>query len=194
MSASSFGGERCPHCGGITRAEAHDELRWVCGACGGPVIPGVSIEAIGDDGRASLVKALRETRAALAGSLSAVVAGLVAMGLALIALVALSFAWRVVGVVTGAGAILAIVQSFVLRRVRASREKEAARALDDAWKRAAAALARANGGAITPRELATATRVSDEVAERALATLSADGDAHADVGDDAEIRYRLERR
>ena len=137
-----------------------------------------------------LVLAHRARTARVGWAVAAIVLGVSAFG----AFVAAAIAWLVSHL---AGAIVfPIVLIFaafaIVARTRAKASAaEAKRALDAAWAGAAAQIVAAHGGETTAAELARTMHLSEPEAEAILSTLSSTDRARIDVGDDAELHYRV---
>lgn len=182
---------RCPHCGGITRALPHDELRWVCGVCGGPLVPldpGDELTLLAKD---ALREAHEARGAATAWRLVAWATGFgAALGLGLGAVLA----WASLGAAIGpaiAGALLAVL---ALRFAgRGAKRRESARA---AWERAWAAEVDELlvGGSLTPAEIARKVKVPESEIGAIVARLSAEDRVRVDVGDDAQLHVTSRAR
>jgi len=172
--------------------ESSNTLRWVCGACGGPRVPGLDGPRMAPHAR--IVADLARARRTRDGGR---IVGAISLALAVMALLALAPAglvWPASHLATAivAGTSLLIGAVAVATYVLYTRSKrDFARALDDAWT-AAAAVVGGGQAAITAPDLAVTMRVSDAVAERLLSNLSASSRARVDVGEDAELRYRIE--
>jgi hypothetical protein len=180
--------ELCPHCGGQTTSEPSRDLRWVCGACGGARVPGVTLGAAS----VALLARAKSDRTRQTGA-SFVAAGLVAMALFLAAIALLAAvtghgvpAFGAAGLAAADFAVAMGAWRFARKSAAASRD-----ALDGAWANAAALVARKHGGEITARDLARTLKTSELDADAILAKLSAGG-ASVEVDDDAQLHYRVD--
>ena len=183
--APSYGLEKCPHCGGLTAAIAHDELRWVCGACGGPVIPGVDATKLDEEATREL-RAVVKARSGKALR-NVLLATLISFALGFVLLPA-----RWLALALGAASLLvAAFTSFVEGSRREKRHASAELTLLEAWTRAAAYVASARGGFITAKELGELTRISVDDAEEILTRLSVDR-GRVDIGADQQLHYRVD--
>jgi hypothetical protein len=185
-------GDRCPRCGGLTVIEPNRALRWVCGACGAARVPGVDVRSLaaGEAIARDLVSASQARGAEVGWIVGATV---IVLGAALMLMLA-GMAWlasHALGAVLGVVAALIGVLALVARGQAAKRGEASRAALDRAWAAAAEAMVRARGGSTTSDELARLLRVPQGDAEAILTTLSVNDRARIDVGDDAELRYRV---
>jgi hypothetical protein len=180
----------CSACGGRTREEPHRALVWVCAACGAPRVPGAPVEGL--EGLAEgLGRARLERVAAIAWRGGAVVLGMTgAMALALATLLAMAAGHLAAIVLAGLATLLVVLALVAVGRAR-GRDEGMRRALDEAWGTAAERLLVASDGGVSSAWLAGAMRTTEAHAERILASLSARGRARVDVGEDAELRYRV---
>ncbi len=180
---------RCPHCEAVARVEPKGlgpTLRWVCGVCGGPRMPG----AVG--GKVAMTP-LREAKASEARATRLRVRSwsltLVAVVLTLVA----PAGWSV-GLPWGLFVVGAIVSmGFALkgRSLTASAMADANEALDRAWLAAAEDLAGRAQHGITVAELAERLKIDPARAERLLSKLAVGDRTRIDVGEDAEVRYSV---
>ena len=189
---SPFAGTPCPHCGGTTTIEKHRALRWICGACGGPIVPvdatGLPWLARSNAELASLVRAKRTRAIAFgwtAGMIMLVVSALLALGLGGLLLLV---AWLPSAILGGLGVVLFALGMAMRSRARAS-DAIAQTELDAAWESVADEVLRARGGDVTAKDLAQAMRTTEAHAETMLSALSLHDRARVAVDDDAELRY-----
>jgi uncharacterized protein YhaN len=183
----------CPHCGGTTTTEPSRALRYVCGACGSPRIPGLQELGVKLDRGATTALAHAKTEWAKHLMARFVGFALVVMALFLAALALVAAATGHGAPAFGAAAIAALdfalataVWSFARARLKASRES-----LDAGWASAASQIAQKRGGRITARELAVAMQTTEADADAILSKLSLGG-ARVEVDDDAQLHYRVE--
>jgi hypothetical protein len=181
--------DTCPHCGGRAIVEPSAALRWACGVCGGARILG-----LGAPPSAPVVRALvgaRQKRAAAIGwgvaAFGLAFAGFAAAGLALI----LWFASHAAGVVVGVVAAMVLIGALRARSARARGQAQWTAELDVAYAAAAEQLAKERGGAITSADVAQAMRIDVAVADAILGALAVQSNVRVDVGDDAELHYRV---
>jgi hypothetical protein len=192
MASGLSEADRCPHCGGLTVLQESRTFRWMCGACGGPRVPGQAARSAAEN--AAVVPALREARTARS-------AQLVATGLALAAVIAAALAVsvgavafalsHVAGFVVFPFAILFSIFAVAARRRSLARHGEMIASLDTAWIAAAEAFARTRPTGATAEELAAALYVGLPDAEVLLTRLGAHDGVRIDVGDDASLRVRV---
>jgi ribosomal protein S27AE len=177
---------RCPHCGGITRALPHDDLRWVCGACGGPRIPLDPGDELTERG----VEALREANAARS---AAVAYRLVSWACGFGALLGIGF-----GAVLAAYSLMAALGPaivgalLVVLAIRfGSRSSERGKVARAAWERAWDAevddMLSEGTTSLTPSQIARKVKVPESEIEAIVARLSAEDRVRVDVGDDARL-------
>ena len=183
-------GNRCPHCGAIARVEPKGlgaKLRWVCGVCGGPRMPG------GLGGEAALTP-LREAKASETRSkrlrASFWVFALMATFFTLVALAAwpAAFAWKLFFL------ILAVTPTALAVRARSragSAMADAKEALDRAWLAAAEEVAKVSKNGVTVAELAKRLKIDPVRAEHLLTQLAVHERTRIDVDDEAEVRYSI---
>jgi hypothetical protein len=181
--APSYGLEKCPHCGGLTAAQPDKELRWVCGACGGPIVPGVDAAMLSDEG----VRGLR--RAAL----GAAAARKLPVGEIIAPIACVSLCYFTLG--RPVAMILSLVFTlFAIGGYASRREKRLANArleVEGAWLRAAEILVGARAGYLSAKELAATTRIPVRDAEDILTRLSVDR-GRVDIDADQQLHYRVD--
>lgn len=185
----SDGLETCPNCARRTAALAHPQLRWVCGACGGPVIPGVDTTKLGVEA----TRLLRE--AAKAGNPKALrTFGGGALVFVILAAVFLLFSGASLTadlVFLSILSVFASVTFFTLGTRRARHMARARLVSEGAWRLALLSAVRARGGHLTAREAAQTMRIEVEDAKRLLTRLSVDrGRVHID--DAQQLHYRVD--
>ena len=178
---------KCPHCGALARIEPSASLRWRCGVCGGPVVPGDAPRSSAE--LPDLVRSHR-VRAMALGWLGAsfVLFAIAAMatGVALLLWLASHLAGVILAVVAAVAGVLALGS---LRRSRRQRD-EAREQLDQAWESVAREVLAHRHGDMTAEELARMMRTDTGHAERLLSRLSVEGRVRVAVRDDAELTYR----
>jgi hypothetical protein len=183
-------GNKCPHCGSVARVEPRGEgkdLRWVCGVCGGPRIPG------GRGGPAASTS-LREARASLARAARSRASSWVWGLMAAFTTLVLVAAWPAALVAKIILFALAAGPAALAARSRARASKAAAAAGEAearAWLAAAEDAAKTKPSGITAAELATELRIDPARAEKLLTELAVHDRTRIDVGDDAEVRYSV---
>ncbi len=182
--------DRCPHCGARAAVSPSAALRWVCGACGGARVLGLGGRP--DPRTVTALVSARQARASAFGwRAGAVVLGLAAgMAATLAALVGLASHVAAL-VVAGIAALLALV-AFGARGRGSRAARESKSLLDDAYVAAAETIARERDSALTAGALAQAMQIDRAAAEAILTRLSVAGRARVDVGDDADLRYRID--
>ena len=187
--AAELGGEPCPHCGGQTRLEESARFRWVCAVCGGPRIPVKDERAHSQGEKESLRSAHLAAKRAFGWRMAATGLGLTG---AIVAALGLIFtgAHAVVGLF-----ILGVALAFIVFAMRfaasARRELTSAKlGVFAAWGMVGEALLRLNGQ-LTAKEIAALMQTTEGDAERMMTVLSADSRVRVDLGDDADLRYRV---
>lgn len=181
----------CPHCRGVTRTEIDDEMRYVCGVCGGPRVrvsgdhklSGDEVEALRHGDK------LRKKRAAwrFGGGVSAAAGTLLALA-AVFAKVFLGASFAAAGVT----AVMAL-PFFLLTFWAVSRAKVAtmqlAAAVDRAWQSAARDQVRAAGQPLSAAQLRKALPLSQPQAEQLMAQLSVDDMLASRINDAGELVF-----
>jgi hypothetical protein len=170
--------QECVHCGAFVGPKADQRVRWVCGECGKPVVPGFdaarldpkAIRALGEAGRL-----LTRKRASSVWPPIGV----------------LAFMWLGVnfsmGHIGGAAVVVGAAVFGILAYAFRERSLEDARPIaDEAWVHAAGLLAEERGGLLTTRELSETTRITAFDAASLLAKLSECG-GHIYIGDDHQV-------
>jgi hypothetical protein len=181
---------RCPHCQAIARVEPRGDgkrLRWVCGACGGPRMPGgLGAEAARTPLREARGSETRATRARAGFWVFALMAAFFTL-VAVAAWPAALF-WKLFFLAT------AVVPAVLAMRARgrAGRADAAAHeALDRAWLAAAEDVAKQSKSGVTVAELAARLKIDPGRADHLLTQLAVHDRTRIDVGDDAEVRYSV---
>lgn len=186
---SLYGEEnRCPHCGALSRALPDDDLRWVCGVCGGPRV--LAKVKIGPDGLAALKDAAKEKRKSDGWRAASWLVGFGAAIALVAALVFGSASMLTGGACVGAGILLAIVAATFSRSSRGSKARARGH-VDRAWEHAIGRLLETRKDA-TARDIADELGVPEAEVEVALTTLSSQGRTRVDIADDAQLVYRAE--
>lgn len=188
--AAELGGEPCPHCAGQTRLEESARFRWVCAVCGGPRIPVKGELAHSQREKESLRRAHLSAKRAFGWRMAATGLGLTG---AIVAAIGTIFAGAhaVVGLVI-LGAALAFIVFAMRFAGNARRELTSAKlAAFDAWGMVGETLLRLNGGQLTAKEIAVMMQTTEADAERMMTVLATDSRVRVDLGDDAELRYRV---
>ncbi len=192
--SAAHGLEKCPHCERLTKPQKSKGLRWVCGACRGPVVPGVDATKLD----AETTRLLRETadfatlRAATRRQ-SRPAALLVLGGAGFVALsvreIDVQKPYLLAAVLSAVFAIafFSLISPMLSEehRHRAAREQ-----LNAAWVGAARTLIDSFGGHITAKELASTTSITVDEAEEILARLATVA-GRVDVDRNAELHYRV---
>ncbi len=174
----------CPHCGGMTVVLPDPRFRWVCGACGGPRVPGAAGK------NAPLARARVAQAAAFgwgAGSIALAFTGALTSGMA-------ALLWTAShGLGGGIGVLGAIFLVFAWRAsARAgARRSDAAREVKAGWREGARTILAARGGNMTAAELAREMRIEPPEADELLTDLAAHDEAHLEI-DDGDVRFRIE--
>jgi hypothetical protein len=182
----------CPHCHALAEVERSTAVRWRCGVCGGPVVPGDGSFPRDDRELASLVAAARARGMAIGWAAG----GVVLLATGVIALPVVLLLWSIpiahvaaLAVASVAAAALALAGLSAARyRARAA---EARAKLEEAWRSVADELLRARGVDVTAPDLARALRTDEAHAEALLSGLSSEGHARVAVDDDAQLSYRF---
>ena len=188
LSGPSVAAERCPHCGGVARADVRGQgawRHWICSACSGPRLPpGVTSPSA----TASLKEAQTATLFARRLRVSALFLSLATLFITLFGLAVApigGFA-RVILLVAELAPLLLALRS----RRRANRiSKRADEAMEKAWLAAAEDIAKGHKNGVTVKELATTLKVDESRADKLLTELTVHDRTRIDVDDDAEIRY-----
>ena len=177
----------CPHCGASSMMLPSDSLRWVCGVCGVPEIPGVDMARLPRRAVVALAGAGREhAHQVLRRRFALAVLTLAAVALTLFA----SWGRGVVAFLVGMP-VVSLAALYLLHLTPAQIRRRTDRLLDEAWVDAAVLLASSPERALTARRFAEATRIPLDDAEHILSQLSLRG-ARVDVTDDAEVHYRID--
>jgi hypothetical protein len=185
--APPSGLQKCPHCGRLTAPSAHSAVRWVCGGCGGPVIPSVDATKLDRDTLASLRNAailLSPKRMAM----RTLVRGAIALPV-LTVLFGGAPGKALLGFL-----VLLVVASFLALDFGAQRKNRlgsAEHAVNEAWLRAVALLVRERGGFLGAQDLATTTRISLGDAETILRHLTMEN-GRIDIDADQQLQYRID--
>jgi hypothetical protein len=167
--------QRCPHCAAIADVRPSSMGRFVCAVCGTPRIPIDDTAISRSHAEAEL---LRDAGSALAAISVWRTAAAVATAFGLFSLLIL---WLVVAVappgslatVIAAGAACApFVFALVGMRRASVNTARLDAALEGAWSKAAAEIARARGGKLDARALAQATRIDDRTADRIIGRMA----------------------
>jgi len=186
--------QRCPHCHAIADVEPSAEARFVCSVCGGVRIPIEDAKVVRSAEQLELLK--RATAGRSARSVWRIVAIVVASFGAFSALVlwvTLTFAPPpTVAVVVAVFAVLVPLafSLFALQRSRAC-AVGLEPAIDQAWRAAAADIARSRGGDLDAAELAKQTRIAEREADQLLARMSAESLLTSSVTSDGNLKYTL---
>lgn len=162
----------CPHCHGEGGISPHAELRFACDLCGGPRIPHLdpSIPSSGRDVTLLQKAAAARKQRAIWRALAA--GGAAAMALALLPLVITTLiAGPRLFVLAPGLAFTALFGGLLATALaRAGKaERVIAPALDGAWLVAATDISRAQGGELTPEQLARALGIEEPQAEELIA-------------------------
>jgi hypothetical protein len=172
----------------MTVVVADAKLRWVCGACGGPRVPGASGK------NAALTRARAAQAAAFGwsgGSIALALTGALTSGMA-------ALLWT--AALHGLGAAIGVLGAiFLLFAWRASaragvRRREATEAVAEGWREGARSILAARGRDTTAADLAVAMQIEEAEAEELLNALAAQDEVRLDVGDGGELRYRVGAR
>jgi ribosomal protein S27AE len=185
----------CPACGALSRVVPHRVLRFACGVCGAPRAPPSFAALAGSDlVERSLVPAMHAVRSARAAALGwragggvLVAAAIMGLGLGALLFFASHFAALMLFAFGGAFAGMAAMAASRGRRAEAAGLAK----LDGMWEAFAEAALRARAGAATAAELARLLGTDEAVAERLLAGIAVKSDVAQELGEDAELRYRV---
>jgi ribosomal protein S27AE len=182
------GATKCPHCQGLALVTPHDELRYVCGVCGGPrVRVDADLELSGNE-----IDPLREgeqvrksrflwrtagvfgTAAGGFGVLSAILAGLL-----------LGWGWGLAGLAMSLPFILLAIAGFA---TGSSKTGTLQTHVDAAWRSAAHDVAMRTPGGVTTQKLAEIMHLSEAGAEQMMADLTVDSMMRSQVTDQGRLR------
>ncbi len=181
---------RCPHCNAIARVEPRgsgESLRWVCGVCAGPRMPG------GLGGEPSIAP-LREAKASLGRATRSRAAFWVFALIATFMTLVVLAAWPIGIIAKMILLALAITPTALAVRARARSGRataDANEALDRAWLAAAEDVAKHSKKGVTVAELASRLKIDAVRAEKLLTQLAVHDRTRIDVDDDAEVRYSI---
>ena len=182
---------RCPHCNAIARVEPKGSgasLRWVCGVCAGPRMPGgLGGEAVVAPLREAKASLSLATRLRLSYRLFALAASFSTLALLAAVLGSANLFVIFVAVATAFQMALALRQRGKAQRATA----DANEALDRAWLAAAEDVASHAKKGVTVAELASRLKIDAVKAEKLLTQLAVHDRTRIDVDDDAEVRYSV---
>lgn len=171
--------DRCPHCGGLTVLQEHEQLFWVCAVCGGPRIPQEKGDTLGEDVARALKKAgdLRTQGIGwrFAGWATAFIAAIGA-GTAIV-MAPYSIATTIV---LGALAVGLGIAALGWRSRGATRTQSSREAWEKAWGLEIEQLL--VKGSLTPKQIAKKLKIEEEEVEKIIARLSATDRVRIDVG------------
>lgn len=190
MAFPSLPTDRCPHCGSQAVIEPKGEgasLRWVCGVCGGPRMPG------GLGGEAATT-ALKEAKVFLSRATRSKAASVVLAVMAAFVTLVLIAAWPAALVAKLVLFALAAMPAAFAARARLKAAEATEKATDAegrAWLAAAEDAVKKNPSGLTQEELAKTLKIDPARAEALLTQLAVHDRTRIDVGDDAEIRYSV---
>lgn len=182
--------DRCPHCGSQAVIEPKGEganLRWVCGVCGGPRMPG----GLGGD---AATTALKEAKTFLSRATRSKAASVVLGIMAAFTTLVLIAAWPAALVAKLVLFVLAAMPAALAARSRLKAAEASEKATDAegrAWLAAAEDAVKKNPSGLTQEELAKTLKIDPARAEALLTQLAVHDRTRIDVGDDAEIRYSV---
>ncbi len=167
----------------MTTLAAHPRLTWVCGACGGPRVPGAPGK------NAALAQARLAQAAAFGWS-----AGAIALALTFALTTGLgALFWGashgVGGVFLALGALMAFFAWRASARA-ATRRGDADDAVKEGWREAARALVRSGGAEVTATTLAHAMRISEGEADELLTRVTSEDEATAAASAN-DVRFRV---
>ena len=179
---------KCPHCGGLGIVVPHDELRYVCGLCGGPRIRvDDDLELSGDE--IDPLHAAEKSRKSrflwrVAGLFGAGAGGFGVLVAALAGLI-FSWGWGVAGVVMSLPFILLAIASFA----KASGKTEELQGhVHQAWKLAARDVVERARGSVDAKRLGEIMHLSDAGAEQMMADLAVDNMFRSSIDNDGRLR------
>jgi len=182
---------RCPHCNAIARVEPKGSganLRWVCGVCGGPRMPGgLGGEAAATPLREAKASLSLATRLRLSYRFFAFAASLSALALLAGVLGSAHVFTLFVAIATAIQTALALRQRSRAQHATA----DANEALERAWLAAAEQVASHAKNGVTVAELASRLKIDAVKAEKLLTQLAVHDRTRIDVDDDAEVRYSV---
>jgi hypothetical protein len=173
----------CPHCGGTTVVLPDPRFRWVCGACGGPRVPGAPGK------NAALARARVAQAAAFgwgAGSIALAVTGALTSGMAAL----LWAASHGIGIGVAVLAALFLVFAWRASSRAGARRTEAAQAAKDGWREGARSIVLAHGRTMTATELAREMQTDEAEADELLTEIAANDEVRREIGD-GDVRFRV---
>ena len=174
----------CPHCGGMTVLAADPRYRWVCGACGGPRVPGAS-------GKSAALARARAAQAAAfgwgAGAIALALTGALTAGLAAL----LFMVSQGLGIGIGVMAAMFLLFGWRSSARAGKRRREAADAVKQGWREGAKVILTTRGRDTTAAQLAAIMQVDTETADELLTDLAAHEEARIDI-DDGNVKFRID--
>ncbi len=186
------GASECPHCGAFGVVLNDDELRYVCGVCGGPriSIDAADVELSGHESE-PLAKAQAGRKHRFLWRMGGVFGGLVgAFGLVTTAVMALLFEPGLIGAGLGIAAALPfLLLAFTAVGKSRARSEDIKRSLDQAWKSAARDIVLATPDGLTAKQLSEKLPVAENAAETILAELSVDDMLQSRITDEGRLRF-----
>ncbi len=176
----------CPHCNGQVRFEPSAQLLWVCGACGGPVIPGLTAA------RGAIVESLAAAKRARASTFTRRLASGVAaaVGLTFFAVAAiLAFFSGVSATVLGILAVAALVGAYAALKSGDTKRAEAQKLTDDAWLLYLAEAIAHNKGTLSAEDVARAGEIHVTRAAALLESLARRGEIDLNISVEGRLTY-----
>ena len=179
---------KCPHCGGMGIVVPHDELRYVCGICGGPRIKvDDELELSGDE--IEPLRAAEQSRKLrflwrVAGLFGAAVGGFGVLAAVLAGLI-VSWGWGAAGVVMSLPFVLLAIAGFAKAT---GKTDELQSHVHQAWKLAARDVVERAQGVVDAKRLGEIMHLSDAGAEQMMADLTVDNMFRSSISDDGRLR------
>jgi len=179
---------KCPHCGGFGVVVPHDELRYVCGLCGGPRIRvDDDLELSGDEIEPlQIAEQNRKSRFLwrVAGVFG-VAAGSFGVLASLLAGLILGWGWGLAGVVMSLPFILLAIAGFTNASAKSGKLQEQ---VDKAWRLAAHDVAARAKGGVDAKRLAEIMHLTEAGAEQMMADLAVDDMFRSSISDEGRLR------
>jgi ribosomal protein S27AE len=179
---------KCPHCGGLGIVVPHDDLRYVCGLCGGPRIRvDDDLELSGDE--IEPLRAGEQSRKSrflwrVAGLFGAAAGGFGVL-VSVFAALLLGWGWGLGGVVMSLPFILLAIAGFAKA---SSKTDEMQAHIHQAWKLAARDVVERAQGGVDAKRLAEIMHLTDAGAEQMMADLTVDNMFRSSITDDGRLR------
>ena len=176
----------CPHCGGQVKYEADPQLLWVCGTCGGPVIPGFRASS------GPIIEALSGAKRAKSSTFSRRF-GSVALAIAFWPMAAsaafLLMVYLPAGILAGTTAIATLIGSFMTWKSGVTKIAETKRLTEEAWLLYLSEAVRNSDRAISAEKVAEAAQISVVRAGEMLESLVRRGDLDLNITHEGRLTY-----